>query len=138
MHVNGRHVDLNLLVVLEAIVSAGGVTAASPRLHLTQPAVSHALARLRTLFDDPLLVRQGHALMPTPLTRRLIEPLRQRLRGLTDLLDGAGRFDPSTAKVRVTGAIPFALNTSKLFCEVARLSKVHANFAPPASPKHVP
>ena len=102
MHVGGRHVDLNLLVVLEAIVSAGGVTAASQRLHLTQPAVSHALARLRTLFDDPLLVRQGHALMPTPLTRRLIEPLRQRLRGLTDLLDGAGRFDPSNAKVRFT------------------------------------
>src|ERR1035438_8097468 len=102
MHVSGRHIDLNLLVVLEAIVSAGGVTAASQRLHLTQPAVSHALARLRTLFDDPLLVRQGPALMPTPLTRRLIEPLRQRLRGLTDLLDGAGRFDPSNAKVRFT------------------------------------
>jgi DNA-binding transcriptional LysR family regulator len=46
MHVSGRHVDLNLLIVLEAIVSAGGVTAASQRLHLTQPAVSHALARM--------------------------------------------------------------------------------------------
>uniref|UniRef100_UPI0032218A7A LysR family transcriptional regulator n=1 Tax=Ralstonia pseudosolanacearum TaxID=1310165 RepID=UPI0032218A7A len=52
MHIS--RVDLNLFVVFDAIYSEGGITAAARTLNLTQPAVSHALGRLRELFDDPL------------------------------------------------------------------------------------
>ena len=70
MHMtNLSRVDLNLLVVLDAIVAEGGVSRAAERLNLTQPAVSHALARLRELFDDPLFVREGRNLAPTALTK---------------------------------------------------------------------
>ena len=55
--VNVSRVDLNLFVVLDAIYTEGGITRASERLNLTQPAISHALARLRELVDDPLFVR---------------------------------------------------------------------------------
>ena len=59
-HMNDlRRIDLNLLVVLDALLSEQHVTRAAERLHLSQPAVSHALARLRDLLGDPLLVRAG-------------------------------------------------------------------------------
>ena len=97
--------DLNLLVVLDAIHGEGGVTRAGEKLNLTQPAISHALSRLRALFDDPLFVRQGRALVPTPLTRALIEPLRRSLRGLGALLSEAQPFDAATAAARFTLAM---------------------------------
>jgi DNA-binding transcriptional LysR family regulator len=97
--------DLNLLVVLEAIYSAGGVTRAAEKLNLSQPAISHALSRLRYMFSDPLFSRHGQALMPTPLTRGLIEPLRRSLRELAALLSESSRFDPRTAEERFTLAM---------------------------------
>ena len=62
-------VDLNLFTIFDAIYRDGGITPASRRLHLSQPAVSHALARLRELLDDPLFERRGHDMVPTPLAR---------------------------------------------------------------------
>ena len=59
-------VDLNLLVVLHAVLEERSATKAATRLHLTQPAVSNALARLRALLGDPLVVRSGRGLSPTP------------------------------------------------------------------------
>lgn len=59
-------VDLNLLVVLHAVLEERSATRAAARLHLTQPAVSNALARLRVLLDDPLVVRTGRGLTPLP------------------------------------------------------------------------
>ena len=96
------HIDLNLLAVLDAIYTEGGVTRASEKLNLTQPAISHALGRLRQAFDDPLFVRQGRTLTPTPLTRQLIEPLRRSLRAVADTLQAARRFDPATSEARFT------------------------------------
>src|ERR1051325_6150925 len=61
-------IDLNLLVVLEAIHGQGGVSNAGQKLNLTQPAISHALARPRSFFHDPLFVRDGRTLAPTPFT----------------------------------------------------------------------
>jgi DNA-binding transcriptional LysR family regulator len=95
-------IDLNLLVVLEAIYAEGGVSRAGEKLHLGQPAVSHALARLRELFRDPLFVRDGRTLTPTPLTRRLIEPLGRSLRSLGELLDETARFDPRKTQTEFT------------------------------------
>jgi DNA-binding transcriptional LysR family regulator len=98
MHIS--RVDLNLLVVLETIYTEEGITRAAERLHLTQPAVSHALSRLRDLFEDPLFERQGHKMTPTPLARRLIVPLRESLNGIGTLLNDVQVFDPAVAKRR--------------------------------------
>lgn len=95
-------IDLNLLVVLEAIYTEGGLTRAGERLSVTQPAVSHALGRLRDLLGDPLFVREGHAMVPTPFTRNLIEPLRQNLRAMELTLNEAKRFDPAASEQRFT------------------------------------
>src|SRR5215469_16714449 len=92
--------NLNLLVVLDAIEAEGGVSRAAAKLNLTQPAISHALARLRLALGDPLFFRQGRALVPTPLTRSLMAPLRRSLAGLSALIGEAGRFDPRGSAAR--------------------------------------
>lgn len=66
-----QSVDLNLLVVLDALLQEGSVTGAARRLHLTPPAVSRGLGRLRTITGDELLVRAGRNLVPTPVAERL-------------------------------------------------------------------
>jgi len=97
--------DLNLLVVLDTIDAEGGVSRAAAKLNLTQPAISHALARLRLAFDDPLFLRQGRVLVPTPLARSLIAPLRRSLAGLRAVIGDAGRFAPKDAATRFTLAV---------------------------------
>jgi DNA-binding transcriptional LysR family regulator len=97
-----NQIDLNLLVVLDAICSEGGITPAAKKLHLTQPAISHALGRLRDVFGDPLFVRDGQRLAPTPLARSLVEPLRRSLHGLESTLNQLKRFDPATSVHRFT------------------------------------
>ena len=98
MHIS--RVDLNLLVVLDTIYTEGGITKAAEKLHLTQPAISHALARLRDMFDDPLFERQGYRMVPTALTKRLIDPLRDSLQQLGAILNDTQSFEPATAKKR--------------------------------------
>lgn len=98
MHIS--RVDLNLLVVLETIYTEGGITKAADKLHLTQPAISHALGRLRELFNDPLFERQGHKMVPTPLAKRLIDPLRESLQHLGAVLNDTHSFEPRAAKKR--------------------------------------
>ena len=92
-----NQIDLNLLVVLDAICTEGGITAAAKKLHLTQPALSHALGRLRDVFADPLFVRHGQKLAPTPLARSLVDPLHRSLHGLETTLNQLKRFDPATS-----------------------------------------
>lgn len=97
-----NQIDLNLLVVLDAICTEGGITPAAKKLHLTQPAISHALGRLRDVFGDPLFVRDGQKLAPTPLARSLVDPLRRSLNGLEATLNQLERFDPATSTRRFT------------------------------------
>ena len=113
-------IDLNLFVVFDAIYTEGGITRAAKRLSLTQPAISHALGRLRELFGDPLFVRQGKAMIATPLARVMIDPVRQSLQGLEATLKRVDRFDPATAHkhftvgmrdVRELTALPALLRT---------------------------
>ncbi|SDV02291.1 transcriptional regulator, LysR family [Pseudomonas mucidolens] len=92
-----RRIDLNLLVILDALLSEQHVTRAAERLHLSQPAVSHALARLRDLLGDPLLVRQGGGLVPTARAQELATPLADALAQVQSLL-APNRFDPTSAK----------------------------------------
>jgi len=102
---NLSRIDLNLLVVLEAIASEGGVSRAAEKLNLTQPAISHALARLREALGDPLFVRQGRNLAPTALTKRLIVPLRRSLQSLGALIEKGGSFDPQRTEASFVVAL---------------------------------
>ncbi len=82
--------DLNLLLVLEALLDERHVSRAALRLNRSQPAVSHALARLRDIFSDPLLVRGRDGLQPTARALQLAEPLSEALalvRSMTDQPD---------------------------------------------------
>jgi DNA-binding transcriptional LysR family regulator len=88
---NLRAVDLNLLVILEALLAERSVTRAAGRLHLSQPATSHALDRLRTLFADPLLQRRGAQMA---LTSRA-EALRPRLAALMGEIKGLVDLPPT-------------------------------------------
>jgi len=74
-----QSIDLNLMRVLDAVLACGSVTAAATRLNLSVPATSHALARLRDALGDPLLVRAGRRLVPTPRALELREPVAQWL-----------------------------------------------------------
>lgn len=71
--------DLNLLTALDALLATGSVTAAAKRMHLSTPAMSHTLARIREAFEDPILVRAGRKLVPTPRALALVEPVRRLL-----------------------------------------------------------
>src|SRR5688572_19876343 len=76
MHdIDVRRVDLNLLVTLDALLAERSVTRAAARLGVTQPAVSHALGRLREMLGDPLLLRSGREMELTPRAEALAEPL---------------------------------------------------------------
>ena len=91
---NISRLDLNLFPVFEAIYREGNLSRAAEVLHLTQPAVSHALARLRDALDDPLFVRRGRNMVPTPRARQLIGPVRQALTTLHTGVEQSRHFDP--------------------------------------------
>lgn len=112
MHIS--KVDLNLFTVLEAIYTEGSITRASQKMNLTQPAISHALNRLRQLFDDPLFERQGHVMVATPLARSIIEPVRRALRGFEVTLSGAARFDAASSGRSFSLAVRDVLEASVL------------------------
>lgn len=95
-----RNVDLNLLVALDALLEERHVTRAGKRVGLSQPAMSSALARLRMLFDDEILVRTTGGMQPTALALDLVEPVRQVLRQAERLLDAPHPFEPRSASLR--------------------------------------
>src|SRR4051794_33768159 len=86
--------DLNLLVAFDALMSEGGVSAAARRLHIGQSAMSATLLRLRKLLEDPVLVRTGRTMVPTPLAESLVEPIRDALAQIDQLLVERPGFDP--------------------------------------------
>jgi DNA-binding transcriptional LysR family regulator len=93
----GRQIDLNLLVALDALLAEGNVTRAAERLGLSQPAMSHALNRLRALLDDPILVRTPRGMVPTPRAEELAPAIRVALDDIDRALRGSPPFDPSTS-----------------------------------------
>src|SRR5262245_35223924 len=121
MHLS--RVDLNLFTVFDAIYREGGITPASKRLHLSQPAVSHALARLRELLDDPLFERRGNAMIPTPFARELATTVVGALAGLEDALQRSGHFDPATSRRRFTLAVRDSNEAAFLPALLARLRR---------------
>ena len=93
-----RNLDLNLLVVLDALLVEQSVSKTAERLNLTQPAISNALARLRLHFQDDLLVRLGRQLVPTPLALTLRDPVRDALLQIQAIADARPSFDPAKEK----------------------------------------
>lgn len=92
-----RRADLRLLVALEVLLAERSVTRAAERLSISQPAMSAQLARLRDLFDDPLLVASGRQMVPTTKALEIEQPLRRVLEDLTRIVRERQDFDPPTA-----------------------------------------
>lgn len=93
-HINLRKIDLNLLLAFDALMESRSVSAAATRLSIGQPAMSHALRRLRDHFGDPIFVRAGGRLAPTERALALWKPVRRALEDLQDGLRDAESFDP--------------------------------------------
>jgi len=91
-------IDLNLLVILRALLRERHVTRAAARIGLSQSATSHALARLRELYGDSLLVRSGRSLTLTPRAARLLPLLERGLGELESAVTGEPEFEPRTAR----------------------------------------
>ncbi|MCW8128570.1 LysR family transcriptional regulator [Microbulbifer halophilus] len=97
-----KRLDLNLLATLEALLEERNVTRAAARLHLSQPAVSAQLNRLRDMFNDPLLVPAQRGMTPTAMALQLLTPLRQALDQVRDTVVTHRHFDPAQAELTVT------------------------------------
>lgn len=97
-----HQMDLNLLLALDALVSLRSVTRAAERLFISQPAMSHALNRLRDTFDDPLLVRTPQGMQPTARALYLQQGVHQVLSQLENHFNQPEAFDPRTSRRRFT------------------------------------
>ena len=123
---NWRALDLNLLVVFDAVMHERSATAAAARLKMTQPAVSHALARLRGALKNELFIRTPEGMEPTPYAERLGGPVRRALEELGIALDDASEFQPAGAE-RVFAV---ALNNHSALVIAAPLAAAVAAEAP--------
>lgn len=98
--------DLNLFRIFDAIYRAGSLTEAAADLHLTQPAVSNALARLREHFDDPLFERRGRGIAPTPLANSIAGDIAGALLSLHSSVQRSQQFDPATSTRQFVLSMP--------------------------------
>lgn len=113
-------VDLNLLVALQVMLAECSVSGAARRLHITQPAMSRTLSRLRNLFDDPLFTRSGGGMQPTPRAQELERELGPLLTDVERLLRGR-EFDPWQYSGEVTLALSEYIGMSLLPSLIRRL-----------------
>jgi DNA-binding transcriptional LysR family regulator len=96
--VNTTNFDLNLLRILDVLLREQNVSRAASRLALSQPTVSNALARLREQLEDPLLVRVGRRMQPTPKALALEGPIRSALRQIEQTIKVDEGFDPRSSR----------------------------------------
>lgn len=116
--------DLNLLRVLDVLLRERNVSRAAERLSLSQPAVSNALNRLRELLDDPLLVRVGRGMQPTPRALSLEAPIRDALQQIEHTLNAGDFFDPATSRQRFVIAVTDYVELLCMPKLMARLAQV--------------
>jgi DNA-binding transcriptional LysR family regulator len=128
MSVNLSAIDLNLFLVLHAVLEERSATRAAARLHVTQSAVSNALARLRQLIGDPLVVRSGRGLVPTPRGEQLAPLVRDVADRIALALDRRGFVPEET-----TRTFTIALADSHQVCEVPRIAPRFAARLPRAN-----
>ncbi len=116
--------DLNLLPIFVALMEERSVTRAAERLGMTQPALSNALARLRTMLQDQLFIRERYGIQPTPIALGLAPAIAEALAKLDDAVLGQQTFDPANAERSFTiapnGYVEFVLVPAL----VARLQRV--------------
>jgi LysR family nod box-dependent transcriptional activator len=93
-----NRLDLNLLVVLDALLRERSVTKAARELNLSQPAMSASLARLRLFFNDDILVPQGKRMLPTAHAQNLAPLVAQALANIETGIMGAANFDPAISQ----------------------------------------
>lgn len=106
-----RRVDLNLLLLFETLMREGSVSKAAEQLGRTQSAISHALARLRDQLGDPLLVKIGGRMQPTPYALELVQEVRPILRSIERILSPREAFDATTSTRCFRLVVPdFAMN----------------------------
>ena len=128
MDVNLSALDLNLFLVLHAVLEERSATRAAARLHVTQSAVSNALARLREMLGDPLVVRQGRGLVPTPRAEELAPLLRDATDRLALAIDRRGFVPEET-----TRTFTIALADSYQACELPRIARAFTKRLPRAT-----
>ena len=104
LQMNLRSIDLNLLVLFDALIEMRSVRRAGERVGLSQSATSHALDRLRKLLGDELLVRTASGMEPTPRALSLAGPLRLALQDIQTAL-APDRFEPTEAEIGLTIAV---------------------------------
>ena len=92
-----QDLDLNLLLVFAELVREKSVSKAAQNLGMSQPGMSNALSRLRTLLGDDLLLRTGRGMEPTPYAERLAGPLNEALRLIHGVVNMEMDFDPATS-----------------------------------------
>lgn len=101
--------DASNLVALHVLLEERHVTRAAHRLGITQSSMSHRLARLRSVFQDPLFVRSAGGLLPTPRAQSIAAPLSDALHALEAIVVPPRRFDPATSPYTLSIALPDAL-----------------------------
>ncbi|PHM74404.1 transcriptional regulator LeuO [Xenorhabdus kozodoii] len=120
-----RGVDLNLLTVFDAVMQMQNITRAAQALGMSQPAVSNAVARLKTMFGDELFVRYGRGIQPTARAKQLFGPLRQALQIVHNELPGIG-FEPSNSTRVFNLSICSPLDI-RLAAKIVEQVKTHAS-----------
>lgn len=119
-----RKLDLNLLLTLEALLAEQNVTKAAVKLHLSQPAVSAQLSRLREMFKDPLLIPGRRGMTPTAKALELITPLRDALDKIRYTVQSHEDFTPETASLTVTLACTDYIQTAVIMPLALALQKL--------------
>ncbi|KOG66015.1 LysR family transcriptional regulator [Streptomyces griseoflavus] len=104
--------DFNLLVALDALLDECSVTAAAERLHVSEPAMSRTLGRIRKAVGDPVLVRAGHTMQPTPRAVAMRSEVRELVRRARKVLAPAGELDLTTLERTYTVTANDAMVTS--------------------------
>ena len=121
-HVDLNQFDLNLLIALDALLTEKSVTRAGARMHLSQSAMSGALARLRRAFDDDLLVPIGRRMDLTPLGRELVQPLQDILLQIHSTMTTRAKFDAATSDRHFSVAVSDYVTTILLQDLLQRLA----------------
>ncbi len=101
-----RRVDLNLLVLFQAVLEERHVGRAADRMSLTPSAVSHGLGRLRRLLNDPLFLKTPKGVVPTARAAQLAAPIGDLLARASSVISAAAPFDPATSTRRFTIGAP--------------------------------
>jgi DNA-binding transcriptional LysR family regulator len=122
---NWGSIDLNLLIVFDVLMQERNLTRAGRRLGLSQPAASHALARLRHMLHDDLFIRTPEGMQPTPRAEQMAQPVRDALRELRITLEPEA-FDPSSSMREFS----LAVNNYAARAIVPALARIVGNLAP--------